>query len=162
MQGLSDEDYLRNYELLRAERDGDRTAFVMLPAMQQWALFRYYLLHEPRSREELLEHRHVITELDPELPGQAADALESMLRILDRLPVYREAMKERPRTKKNATKRVSVFAEVKPDLDPAEFARILVQAGLEQARLEKLAREGKPIPPARTPGRPSRERGTGN
>lgn len=94
MQESSD-DYLRNYERLRAERDGDHTAFVMLPPMQQWALFRYYLPHEPHSREELLEHRREIIELDPELPRQAEDALQEMLRIADALPAYREQAKAR-------------------------------------------------------------------
>ena len=147
MQESSD-DYLRNYELLRAERDGDHTAFVMLPPMQQWALFRYYLPHESRSREELLEHRREIIELDPELPRQAAEALQEMLRIADALPVYREQAKAQPHAKKNAKKRIAIFSEVNPELDPERFAQILVQAGLEQARREKLARESKTVPPS--------------
>ena len=147
MQESSD-DYLRNYELLRAERDGDHTAFVMLPPMQQWALFRYYLPHESRSHEELLEHRREITELDPELPRQAEDALQEMLRIADALPAYREQAKAQPHAKKNTKKRIVIFSEVNPELDSERFAQILVQAGLEQARQEKLAREGKPAPPS--------------
>ena len=151
MQESSDA-YLRNYERLRAERGGGRTAFVMLPPMQQWALFRYYLPHEPHSREELLEHRQEIIELDPELPRQAEEALQEMLRIADALPVYREQAKAQPHAKKNAKKnakkRIVIFSEVNPELDPERFAQIFVQAGLEQARREKLAREGKPAPPS--------------
>ena len=142
----SSDDYLRNYELLRADRDGDHTAFVMLPPMEQWALFRYYLPHESRSRAELLEHRRAIIELDPELARQAEEALQRMLRIADALPAYREQAKAQPHAKKNARKQIVIFSEVNPELDPERFAQILVQASLEQARQEKLAREGKPVP----------------
>lgn len=147
MQESSD-DCLRNYELLRAERDGDHTAFVMFPPMEQQTLFRYYLPHESRSREDLLEHRQEIIGLDPELPRQAEEALQEILRIADALPAYREQAKAQPHGKKNAKKRIVIFSEVNSELDPERFAQILVQAGLEQARQEKLAREGKPVPPS--------------
>lgn len=139
----SSDDYLRNYELLRAKRDGDRTASVMLPPMEQWALFCYYLPHESHGREELLEHRQEIIEPDPELPRQAKEALQEMRRIAGALPAYREQAKSQPHAKKNTKKRIVIFSEVNPELDPERFAQILVHAGLEQARREKLAREGK-------------------
>lgn len=132
MPRLTDHDYLKNHELLRANRETDNTAFVMLSAGEQWDLFCYYLPHEVRSYSALLAHREEISRLDPSLPHRAGRALSKMVRIKELLPEYREWKATQPRIKKNAKKRIMVFGSVRPDLDPKKFADIIARIARER------------------------------
>jgi hypothetical protein len=133
MPRLTDHDYLKNHELLRASRETDNAAFVLLSAGEQWDLFRYYLPHEARSYSALLAHRAEISNLDPSLPHRAGRALTRMLRIKALLPEYREWAKAQPRMQKNADKRIVIFSEVKPELDARKFAEIISRVVREKS-----------------------------
>lgn len=132
MARLTNHDYLKNHELLRANRASNSTAFVMLDASEQWDLFQYYLPHKAHKRAVLLAHRREVSELDPSLPQRAGRAFSRWRRIRERLPGYREYAASRPRMKKNAEKRVVVFSEVHPELDAARMARIIVETAKQR------------------------------
>lgn len=76
--------------MLRADHEGDRAAFVLLGATEQWDLFQYYLPHKAHKRAELLAHRREVSALDPSLPQRAGRAFGRWRRIREGLPGYRE------------------------------------------------------------------------
>lgn len=133
MPRLTDHDYLQNHELLRADREVDNTAFVMLSAGEQWDLFQYYLPHQPHTPAALLAHRRDVAALDPSLPQRAGRAYAKLLKLKALLPEYRDWKAEQPRIKKNAKKQTVIFGQVKPDLIPEQFVKILLQAAREAA-----------------------------
>ena len=133
MSRLSDHAYIENYRLLRADHEGDRAAFVLLSAGEQWDLFQYYLPHKAHKRTALLAHRREVTDLDPSLPQRAGRAFSRWRRIRESLPGYREYAASRPRMKKNAEKRIVVYSKVTPEPDAARLARIIVDAARERA-----------------------------
>lgn len=119
--------------MLRADHKGDRAAFVLLGAGEQWDPFQYYLPHKAHKRAVLLAHRREVSAFDPSLPQRVGRAFRRWRRIREGLPGYREYAASRPRMKKNAEKRVVVFSEVHAELDAARMARIIVGTANERA-----------------------------
>lgn len=132
MPRLTNSDYLKHHELLRVNHAADNTAFVLLDPTEQWDLFRFYLPHEIRTDSALLGHRAEISRLDPSLPQRAGRAFRKFLINNENLPTYRAYAETQPRVKKSAKKQVTVFSEVKPNLDAQKFADILIRAAREQ------------------------------
>lgn len=127
MSRLTQTNYLRNHELLRADRAANRQAFVFLSASEQWDLFAYYLPHELREAAALLAHRQEISRLDPSLPQRAGRAFHHWRRIEAALPAYKAWVTKQPHLTSQKDRRVKVFGEVNPELDPKKFAEIIIE-----------------------------------
>ena len=109
-------------------RNGSKRAFLLLTATEQWALSAYFARSEKLTDTQLIAHREDVSFLDPPLPQRAGRALTKLWAVSERLEKYRAQVMPmpRPRMKKNAEKRVVISSEVRPVLDPAKFAQILM------------------------------------
>ncbi len=147
MLRLSDESYIENRRVLRANHEDNRNAFILLSANEQWDLFQYYFPHKVQSREEMLLHRREVSALDSSLPQRAGRAFRRLRRIRETLPSYHQYAATRHRIKKNAKKQIVVFSEVYPDLDAAQVARIVLDVVTERASSDAVmgAADGDPL-----------------
>jgi hypothetical protein len=73
-------------------------------------------------------HREDISSYDPSLPQRARRAFSKLWAASTRLEAHRAQVMPfpRPRVAKNAEKRICVFSEVRPAMDPAKMAQILM------------------------------------
>lgn len=130
MPRLTNHTYLLQCRQLRAHwRDPSKNAFFLLTPNEQWSLYAYFLPNENLSDHDLLIHREDISSFDPSLPQRAGRAFSKLWVVSRRIEAYREQMKSRPKThpKKNTEKKVVLFSEVHPVLDPDQIARILLR-----------------------------------
>lgn len=72
--------------------------------------------------------------MDPLLPQRAGRALSKLWAASKRLDEHRAQVipMPRPRMAKNVEKRIVIFSEVHPVLDPEKFAKILMDIAREQ------------------------------
>ena len=105
----------------------------MLSPTEQWALHSYYEFTKHLMDSELLAHRAAVSKAQPSLPQSAGKAFARLRLFSERLVEYRAAPHPNTR-KKSAAYEVRVLSEVNPDLDPAEFARILIDKARERGR----------------------------
>lgn len=102
----------------------------MLSPSEQWTLHSYYEFTKNFRVSELLAHRALITQAQPSLPQRAGKALAALAVFAVRLERYRQV--PHPSTRRKGTPyKARVFSQVNPDLDPDEFARILMQIAKE-------------------------------
>lgn len=127
MPRLTNSTYLQQHELLRLSRGESHLGFALLSPTEQWDLFRYYLPHQAHPDRELLEHRVQATALDPSLPQRAGRALHHWRRIEAALPDYQAWVAKQPHPTSQKERRTKVFSEVNPDLDPKQFAEIIIE-----------------------------------
>lgn len=108
--------------------DASKNAFFLLTPTEQWTLFTYFAPSEKLTDDELIIHREDISSYDPSLPQRAGRALSKLWAASERLEEYRAQVipMPRPRTAKNAEKRIVIFSEVHPVIDPARFAQIFL------------------------------------
>lgn len=129
MPRLTNQSYLVQCHQVRDHwHDASKNAFFLLTPSEQWTLFTYFAPSEKLSDDELIIHREDISSYDPSLPQRAGRALSKLWVASKRLEVYRAQVipMPRPRMKKNTAKRLVIFSEVHPVLDPAKFAQILL------------------------------------
>ena len=127
MPRLTNSTFLRQHELLRLSRGESHLGFALLNPTEQWDLFRYYLPHQSQPDQTLLEHRVQVTALDPSLPQRAGRAFHHWRRIEATLPAYRAWVGKQPHSKDQKHRRIKVFSEVNPELDPKKFAEIIIE-----------------------------------
>lgn len=128
MPRLTNEDYLRNRRQLHAVWHSSRSAVIfLLGAMEQLALHDYDRLSEKLANTEALEHRGSASRRDPSLPQRAGRALGHLHRLQPVLGTYVAARQAAPTRTKNASTKLAVFAEVRPDIDPERIASILLK-----------------------------------
>ena len=127
MPRLTNAAYFRQHELLRLSRGESHLGFALLSPTEQWDLFRYYLPHQAHPDRELLEHRVQVTALDPSLPQRAGRAFHHWSRIEAALPAYKAWAAKQPQSVSQKDRRIKVFSEVNPELDPKQFAEIIVE-----------------------------------
>ncbi|MDN5275652.1 MAG: hypothetical protein JWN33_301 [Candidatus Saccharibacteria bacterium] len=104
----------------------------MLSPTEQWTLHAYYEFTKSLSDAELITHRRRISQSQPSLPHRAGKAVAKLAVFTDRLEAYRARPRVRTR-KKGAPYEVRIFSEVNMNIDPVEFARILIQAAKERS-----------------------------
>ena len=119
-------------------RDESTSAFFLLTPAEQWALFAYFAPIEKLTDDELIMHREDISFIDPSLPQRAGRALSKLWAASKRLEVYRQAAHPNTR-KKGADYQVRIMSQVRPDLDAARFARILMDIAREKPDQDKAA-----------------------
>lgn len=137
MPRLTTLDYLNHRAALRKEWfDNNGYAFVFLTPTQQFQLHDYYALTKELAPIDVLEHRKRVSAGGSSLPQQAGRAFTRIRPFLDLevIPQAPSAKTGRKRTWTAGNRRVKVFSLVKPELDPAEFARIIIAAAKEQQR----------------------------
>ena len=127
MPRLTNTTYLQQHELLRLSRGEGHFGFALLSPTEQWDLFRYYLPHQAHPDKALLEHRGQVTILDPSLPQRAGRAFHHWRRIEAALPAYRAWAIKQPHPTSQKDRRIKVFSEVNPELDPKRFAEIIIE-----------------------------------
>lgn len=101
--------------------------FALLSPTEQWDLFRYYLPYQAHPDQALLEHRVQVSTLDPSLPQRAGRAFHHWRRIEAALPANQAWVAKQPHSTSQKDRRIKVFSEVNPDLDPRKFAEIIIQ-----------------------------------
>jgi len=129
MPRLTTLDYLRNRSALRKEWfENNAYAVVVLTATEQFLLHDYYAFTEDLSPLGVTEHRKDVTARRPSLPHQAGKAFARIRPFLDRQIINKTAKPVHygPRKWTAKNRRVLVFGQVRPDLDPAEFAQIII------------------------------------
>ena len=129
MPRLTNQSYLLQCHQLRDHwRDDSKNAFFLLTPTEQWTLFTYFAPSEKLTDDDLIMHREDISSYDPSLPQRAGRALSKLWIASKRLEEYRAQVlpMPRPRIAKNAEKRITIFSEVHPVLDPAKMAQILL------------------------------------
>jgi hypothetical protein len=129
MPRLTNQSYLLQCHQLRDHwRDESKNAFFLLTPTEQWTLFTYFAPSEKLTDDELIIHREDISSYDPSLPQRAGRALSKLWAASKRLDEYRAQVvpMPRPRMAKNAEKRIVIFSEVHPVMDPAKMAQILM------------------------------------
>lgn len=127
MPRLTNSIYLKQHELLRLSRGASHLGFALLSPTAQWDLFRYYLPHQAHPDQALLEHRRQVTALDPSLPQRAGRAFHHWRRIEATLPAYQAWATKQPHLTSQKDRRIKVFSEVNPELDPMKFAEIIIE-----------------------------------
>lgn len=136
MPRLTTLDYLRNRSALRKEWfENNAYAVVVLTATEQFLLHDYYAFTKDLSPLEVIEHRKDVTARRPSLPHQAGKAFARIRPFLDRQIISKTAkpVSQGPRKWKSKNRRVLVFGQVRPGLDPAEFAQIIIAAAKKGA-----------------------------
>lgn len=131
MPRLTTLDYLRNRSALRKEWfENNGYAVVVLSPTEQFLLHDYYAFTKDLSPLEVTEHRKAVTVRRTSLPHQAGKAFARIRPFLDRQIINKTAkpVSTGPRKWKSKNRRVMVFSQVNPELDPAEFARIIIAA----------------------------------
>ena len=99
------------------------------------ALHDYYRLSENLDDVALIEHRHAVSTPGSSLPQRAGRAVAKLRVKQAQLEEYRGlSPASRRGTKRSQNYEIRLFAEVKPQLDPDEFARIILQAWAEDQR----------------------------
>jgi hypothetical protein len=129
MPRLTNQSYLLQCHQLRDHwHDAAKNAFFLLTPTEQGTLFTYFAPSEKLTDDELIAHKEDISFYDPSLPQRAGRALSKLWAASKRLEAYRAQVlpMPRPRTKKSAEKRLVIFSEVHPVLDPVKFAQILL------------------------------------
>ena len=129
MPRLTNQSYLLQAHQVRDHwRDESKSAFFLLTPTEQWSLFTYFAPSERLTDDELVFHREDISSYDPSLPQRAGRALTKLWTASKRLEEYRAQVIPMPRSRmaKNAEKRIVVFSEVHPVMDPAKMAQILM------------------------------------
>lgn len=149
MPRLTNTTYLQQHELLRLSRGESHFGFALLSPTEQWDLFLYYLPHQAQPDHALLEHRVQVTGLDPSLPQRAGRAFHHWRRIEATLPAYQAWATKQPHLTSQKDRRIKVFSEVNPELDPKKFAEIIIE----------LARLGPPPSPREDGQEPRRSEG---
>lgn len=127
MPRLTNRAYLKQHELLRLSRGGSHLGFALLSPTEQWDLFHYYLPHQAHPDRALLEHRTQISAIDPSLPQRAGRAFHHWRRIEAALPAYQAWATKQPHSTSQKDRRIKLFSEVNPELDPKQFAEIIVE-----------------------------------
>jgi hypothetical protein len=138
MPKLTNHSYLLQAHQIRDHwRDGSKNAFFLLTPTEQWALFTYFAPSEKLTDDELIIHREDISSYDPSLPQRAGRALTKLWSASKRLDEYRAQVipMPRPRMAKNSEKRIVIFSEVHPAMDPARMAQILMALMRDQNSL---------------------------
>ena len=109
-------------------RDEFKNAFFLLTPTEQWTLFAYFAPSEKLTDAQMIIHREDISSYDPSLPQRAGRALTKLWTASKRLEEYRAQVipMPRPRMAKNSEKRIVIFSEVHPVMDPAKMAQILL------------------------------------
>lgn len=137
MPRLATIDYLRQRAALREEWFvRDAYAFAVLSPTEQFAVHDFYELTKNLSPLELIAHRRDITARRPSLPQRAGRAFARIRPFLNLPPepFKAELAESRARTWSAKDRHVYVQSLVKPDLDAAEFAKIIMD----------LAKQGPP------------------
>lgn len=135
MSRLTNRAYISTHQELHAAWTADPTSIFLLSALDQWALHEYYRPSDNLDDAALIEHRHAVSTPGSSLPQRAGRAVTKWRVKQTQLETYRST----PRPSRRGTKRsqnyeIRLFAEVKPQLDPDEFARIILQARAEEQR----------------------------
>jgi hypothetical protein len=139
MTRLTNTTYLTQHHQLKAEWFSESGGvFIMLSATEHWALHSYYEFTKHLTDSKLLVHRSVITQAQPSLPQRAGKAIAALAVFADRLERYRQVPHPSTR-KKGSPYEIRILSEVNPDLDPAEFARILIEIARERALGDRAA-----------------------
>lgn len=131
MPRLTSLDYLNHRAALRKEWfENNGYAFAFLTPTQQFYLHDYYAFTRELAPMDVLEHRKHVSAGGSSLPQQAGRAFTRIRPFLDLeiIPQAPSAKADRKRTWSAGNRRVKVFSMVKPELDPEQFARILIAA----------------------------------
>ncbi|GEM_PF-926340 len=131
MPRLTTLDYLNHRAALRKEWfENNGYAFASLTPTQQFHLHDYYAFTKELAPLDVLEHRKRVSVGKSSLPQQAGRAFTHIRPFLDLeiIPQAPRAKADRRRTWTAGKRRVKVFSLVKPELDPEQFARILIEA----------------------------------
>lgn len=131
MPRLTTLDYLRNRSALRKEWfENNAYAVVVLTPTEQFLLHDFYAFTKDLSPLEVIEHRKNITARRSSLPHQAGKAFARIRPFLDRQIINKTAkpVQKGPRKWTAKNRRVLVMSQVNSELDPAEFARIIIAA----------------------------------
>lgn len=131
MPRLTTLDYLNQRAALRKEWfENNGYAFIVLTPTQQFRLHDYYAFTKELAPLDALEHRKRVSVGKSSLPQQAGRAFTRIRPFLDLeiIPQAPRAKADRKRTWTAGKRRVAVFSQVKPELDPEQFARIIIEA----------------------------------
>lgn len=141
MPRLTNQSYLLQHHHLRDQfLYVKKNNFFLLSANEQWDLFSYFFPHDQGSDELLLEHRASMSAFDRSLPHRAGRAYAKLQAIDKRMPAYLEYAKTRPKPKKNLPRQIRVYGQVKPELDPDAFVRIIKTMEYERIQQSKKRR----------------------
>jgi len=137
MPRLATLDYLNQRAALREEWfERGAYAFVVLSPTEQFHLHDFFELTKDLSPLEVVAHRKDITVRRPSLPQRAGRAFARIRPFLN-MRLYPTPVRpagERPRTWIAGDRKVRVFSQVHPELDPKVFAKIIIE----------LAKQGPP------------------
>lgn len=131
MPRLTTLDFLNHRAALRKEWfENHGYAFIVLTPTQQFHLHDYFAFTKDLSPLDVLEHRQTVSAGSSSLPQQAGRAFARIRPFLDVeiIPRAAKPKDERPKSWSAKGRRVVVFSQVNPDLDPAKFARIIINA----------------------------------
>jgi hypothetical protein len=143
MPHLPDSYYFQHYVALRDEWLRGAFAFTVLTPTEQIAVHNYYEPSLELSDAQLRAHRKRVTLEQPSLPHRAGRAYARIAPFLDGTGVPTPAATSVvvAGRRKGELRRISVYGEVQPHIDPARIAQILLDAAMEQLRRERAERE---------------------
>lgn len=144
MPRLSHFVYLQHRLALRADWLAGGFAFVVLTAEEQWAIHDFYEPTLDLSEDELRELRRRVTREQPSLPQRAGKAYARIAPFIgdQHPPMLGGTSAVVAGQRKGELRRLTVWGEVHPHVDPAAMAKILFDA-MEQARRERIEQEEK-------------------
>lgn len=131
MPRLTTLDYPNHRAALRKEWfENNGYAFIALTPTQQFQIHDYYAFTKDLAPLDVLEHHRRASASESSLPQQVGRAFTRIRPFLD-LEIIPEVAKpetDRKRTWTVGKRRVKVFSLVKPELDPAQFAQLIIAA----------------------------------
>ncbi len=140
----NDTNFLERHYRLKAEwNGGGGGAFSWIDPGEQWALHHFFLPYKDVSDDELIAHRHAITQKRPELPEEADHAYQRLSILMDRpkpvpQPTVSFSGKKTKRPKKSE-RVISVRALVRPEIDMQKLARALIEFARDQEAKDLVA-----------------------
>lgn len=140
MPRLTDHTYSTIYQELHSVWVSDPTSIFLLNALEQRALHEYFRFSESLTGTHLIEHRRVVSAENPSLLQRAGRAFRRLHLLQPALGTYVAARQAAPVRTKNTPTNMAVFAEVRPDIDPEQIAKILIDVMYEHLARERSER----------------------
>jgi hypothetical protein len=144
----SDAGFLERHYRLKAEWNGGAGgAFSWIDPGEQWALHHFFLPYKDVSDDEMIAHRHAITQRRPELPEEADHAYQRLSILMDRLkPAPQPTVSfsgNKPKPSKKSERVISVRALVRPEIDMQKLAMALIEFARGQEAKDLAAGKNK-------------------
>jgi hypothetical protein len=134
MPRLSTKDYLKAHKQLRYFWLHRQSLYRYLQPTQQWQLHAFFRPSEELSKEELLQHRKMITAVRPSLPHQAGRALKELEQVMHHKVKPRGVTTMKVKSSHKGTATIGVHSIVRPQIDHRRLARALIELERGQSK----------------------------